>query len=156
MAKAKAKTKAKAKAKPTTKAKAKPARAAKRPAARPAEPQPGLRALRSAIYTVSDLDRAKAFYAAVLQRAPYFDQPFYVGFDVDGAELGLDPDTSRRQPGPGGAIAYWKVDDLYAAWELTLMNGAEPLEPPHNVGEGTDVALIADPFGNYVGLIQVA
>jgi len=119
-------------------------------------PQPGLRALRSAIYTVSDLPRAKAFYQAVLGREPYFDQPFYVGFEVDGAELGLDPDTSRRQPGPGGAVAYWKVHDLYAAWELTLMNGAEPLEPPHNVGEGTDVAVVADPFGNYIGLIQIA
>lgn len=118
--------------------------------------QPVLRSLRSVIYQVGDLSRAKTFYASVLGKQPYFDQPYYVGFDVDGLELGLDPDVSRRQPGPGGAIAYWKVDDLHASWEFSMMNGAEPLEPPHNVGKGTDVAIVSDPFGNYVGLIQIS
>ncbi len=155
-AKTKTKTKAKPKAKKAAAKPAKPAKTAARPKAPAAPPPTGLFAIRSVIYTVTDLPRAKAFYGAVLGREPYFDQPYYVGFDVAGQELGLDPDTSRRQPGPGGAVAYWKVHDLHTAWELTLMNGADPLEPPHNVGEGTDIALIADPFGNLVGLIQVA
>lgn len=117
---------------------------------------PVLRKLRSVIYQVTDLPRAKTFYAALLGREPYFDKPFYVGFDVDGQELGLHPDTSRIPPGPGGAIAYWRVDDLYTSWEHVLAHGAEPVEPPHNVGENTDVAIVADPFGNYIGLIQTA
>jgi predicted enzyme related to lactoylglutathione lyase len=120
----------------------------------PAKPSgPELRALRSVIYQVSNLPRAKAFYAAMLGRTPYFDQPFYVGFDVEGAELGLDPDVSNRGPGPGGAVAYWRVDDISASWEHAIASGGEPLEPPHDVG-GPKVAVVSDPSGNYVGLIQ--
>jgi predicted enzyme related to lactoylglutathione lyase len=117
---------------------------------------PVLRKLRSVIYTVGDLSKAKSFYSALLDRKPYFDQPFYVGFDIDGQELGLDPDTRNRKPGPGGAVGYWKVEDISASWEFAIANSAEPLEPPHAVGEGTSVAVVADPFGNYIGLIQIA
>ena len=118
-------------------------------------PDAPLLGLRTTIYAVPDLARARDWYAVLVGRAPYFDQPFYVGYEIDGAELGLDPDTSRRQPGPGGAIAYWKVDDLHSSWEFSMMNGADPLEPPHNVGKGTDVAIVSDPFGNLIGLIQI-
>ena len=154
---AKAKPRAKPKAKPKAKATAKKptakkAPAKKAPAKRPAGPV--LRAIRSVIYTVDDLARAKQFYATALGREPYFDQPFYVGFDVDGQELGLDPDVSTRKPGPGGALAFWRVDDLTATWNALTTSGGQPLEPPHNVGGSTAVAVIADPFGNYVGLIQ--
>lgn len=176
MAKSKTRTKSKPGAKSSAKAapprakpaaksaaRAKPAPAAAAtpvptpaPAPKPSPPSgPVLRGFRSVIYQVPDLPRAKAFYGALLGRAPYFDQPFYVGFDLDGIELGLDPDTSRIASGPGGAIAYWRVDDLHDTWEHSIGHGAEPIEPPHNVGEGTDVAIVADPFGNYVGLIQI-
>ena len=50
--------------------------------------------LRTGIYHVSDLQRAKAWYRELLGADPYFDEPFYVGFEVGGFELGLDPDTS--------------------------------------------------------------
>ena len=143
---------AKTKPKPKAKAKAKP-----KPQPKPkAAAGPVLRKLRSVIYQVTDLARAKQFYGALLGIAPYFDQEFYVGYEVAGSELGLHPDTSRIPPGPGGAIAYWKVDDLYSSWEHALSQGGEPVEPPHNVGEGTDVAIVADPFGTYIGLVQVA
>ena len=56
--------------------------------------------LRTAIYPVTDLDAAKRWYAEMLGQAPYFDQPFYVGFAVGGFELGLLPE--RRRPAPQG------------------------------------------------------
>ncbi|MDP3909203.1 MAG: hypothetical protein Q8Q14_02335 [Gemmatimonadales bacterium] len=34
---------------------------------------------------------------------PYFDEPFYVGFNVGGYELGLNPDIQGVPPGKGGA-----------------------------------------------------
>lgn len=54
--------------------------------------------LRTTIYPVTDLAKAKAWYSAVLGVKPYFDEPFYVGFNVGGFELGLDPDTSAQAP----------------------------------------------------------
>ena len=161
-----AKAKAKAKAKPATKAKpaAKPLSVAKaKPPtkAKPALPAvhrptgPVLRSVRSVIFQVDDLEKAKAFYSAALGRAPYFDQPFYVGYDVDGQELGLDPDSSKARPAAGGAVAYWKVDHIANSWDFMLSLGGRAISPPHSVGDDIQMATIADPFGNLVGLIQL-
>lgn len=117
---------------------------------------PILRSIRSVIYQVDDLARARAFYAAALDRKPYFDEPFYIGFDVDGQELGLHPDNSQLRPGPGGAVAYWRVDDIRATWDLLLALGAGAVAAPHDVGGGITTGILADPFGNLVGLIQGA
>jgi predicted enzyme related to lactoylglutathione lyase len=152
---AKAKPKAKAKAKTKTRPKAKK-RAAPTISIGHAALLPVLRSIRSVIYKVDDLAKAKAFYAAALARQPYFDEPFYAGFEVDGQELGLDPDVSTLKPGPGGAIAYWKVSDIHAVWNrLTTELGGRPIELPHNVGGEIETAIVADPFGNLVGLIQI-
>ena len=80
-----------------------------------------MRGLRTVIYRVDDLDRAKAWYAAAFEVEPYFDQPFYVGFQVDGYELGLDPDLSEGRPGPGGSVAYWGVEADVAAASARLI-----------------------------------
>ena len=37
--------------------------------------------LRTVIYPASDLAQAKAWWTALLGQEPYFDQPYYVGFD---------------------------------------------------------------------------
>lgn len=108
--------------------------------------------LRTALYPAPDLPRAKAWYASVLGRAPYFDEPFYVGFNVGGFELGLVPDapvaTSR-----GGSVAYWGVDDVAASYARLIELGATAHEAPTEVGGGIVVASVADPFGNMIGLI---
>ena len=48
--------------------------------------------LRTAIYHAPDLGKVKSWYSRILGFEPYFDRPFYVGFNVGGYELGLDPD----------------------------------------------------------------
>ncbi len=118
--------------------------------------RPVLRSIRSVIIQVDDLEKAKTFYSAALGRVPYYDQPHYVGYDVDGQELGLHPDVSKLTPGPGGAIAYWKVDDIAASWEHLLALGGGEIEAPHDVGGDIKTAIVSDPFGNLVGLIQIA
>jgi predicted enzyme related to lactoylglutathione lyase len=85
---------------------------------------PHFQGLRTAIYRAPDLDKAKEWYSRVLGIAPYFDQPFYVGFSVGGYELGLDPDASSTPAGPGGVIVYWGVSDASAALERLLSLGA--------------------------------
>lgn len=107
--------------------------------------------LRTVIYPVSDLSRAKAWYSAVLECTPYFDEPFYVGFSVGGFELGLDPDGL---PGGDGAVAYWGVSD--AAAEVRRLTHLQALvhEAIKDVGNGIKVASFKDPFGNLIGIIE--
>jgi predicted enzyme related to lactoylglutathione lyase len=107
--------------------------------------------LRTAIYPVTNLDAAKRWYAELLGRPPYFDQPFYVGFAVGGFELGLLPEG---QPGTGGPQPLWGVADIEADHARLIALGATEIEPVTEVGEGIKVAAVRDPFGNRFGLIQ--
>ena len=110
--------------------------------------------LRTVVYHVPDLDRAKAWYSSVLGIEPYFDQPFYVGFNVGGYELGLDPDPSAGSPGPGGTGAYWGVEDAEATHVRLLALGGREHGGVRDVGEGIRVATVEDPFGNLFGIIE--
>lgn len=110
--------------------------------------------LRTVIYPAPDLEKARAFYSELLGKAPYFDQPFYVGFNVGGFELGLDPDVSVRGTGDAGGLAYWGVEDVRAAFDRAVVLGARPQQEPREVGGDIWVATVIDPFGNSVGLIQ--
>lgn len=110
--------------------------------------------LRTVIYKVTDLARGKAWYAETFGIAPYFDEPYYVGFNVGGFELGLDPDVKKQKPGPGGDVAYWGVRDLNAVLERLVARGVSVPSPLRDVGEGILVATIEDPFGNRIGLIE--
>ena len=110
-----------------------------------------IKGLRTVIYPAPDLQAAKAWYERVLERAPYFDQPFYVGFTVGGFELGLVPDA---KPGITGAQALWGVPDADAAYTRLLELGAAPLEAVTDVGGGIRVAAVQDPFGNRFGIVE--
>jgi len=107
--------------------------------------------LRTAIYPAPDLAAAKQWYAQVLGQAPYFDEPFYVGFSVGGFELGLLPDA---QPGITGPQPLWGVSDMDATYRRLLSLGATELEPVTEVGGGITVAAVKDPFGNRLGIIH--
>jgi predicted enzyme related to lactoylglutathione lyase len=110
--------------------------------------------LRTASYHAPDLEKAKAWYESVLGIAPYFDEPFYVGFNVGGFELGLHPDPDPALTGLGGAVPYWGVADAAAAHDRLLSLGARPVSPLQDVGEGIKVAVLEDPFGNALGIIE--
>lgn len=111
-----------------------------------------IQGLRTVIYPVTDLIKAKAWYSQILGYGPYFDQPFYVGFSVGGFELGLLPDGGV--PGSQGAMAYWGVPDAAAAVAKLVEMQATIHEPLKDVGEGIKVAAVLDPFGNIFGIIE--
>ena len=110
-----------------------------------------IQGLRTVIYHVGDLSKAKTWYTQVLEQGPYFDQPFYVGYSVGGFELGLIPDGAA---GAGGTVAYWGVANAQAAVERLESLGAEVKEAVQDVGEGIKVATVTDPFGNIFGVIE--
>ena len=111
---------------------------------------PPLLGLRTIIYPAPDLAAATAWWTDFLGTAPYFDEPFYVGFDVAGFELGLLPDADPAD----GAQAYWGVDDVQAAVEAAVEDGAVVHTPPTDVGEGIVTALVRLPVGSLVGFIR--
>jgi predicted enzyme related to lactoylglutathione lyase len=108
--------------------------------------------LRTVIYPVSDLAQATEWYSTLLGQAPYFDQPFYVGFTVGGFELGLDPNAPAATD--GGPTAYWGVTDIDAAFARLRDLGASERSPIQDVGDGIRVAVLRDPFGNAIGIID--
>ena len=113
------------------------------------------KALMTAIYPAPDLAKAKAWYAEAFGVQPYFDEPFYVGFNVAGFELGLVPSEARtHQPGNSGVVAYWGVENANAAFARLRSLGAAEIDPVRDVGEGIQVAIVADPFGNAIGIIE--
>jgi predicted enzyme related to lactoylglutathione lyase len=109
--------------------------------------------LRTALYPAPDLARAKAWYTEAFEVAPYFDEPFYVGFNIGGFELGLVPDAPLSKP-TGGVVAMWGVDDVAAECARLHSLGATVHEEPKDVGGGITVASVLDPFGNVIGLIR--
>ena len=110
-----------------------------------------IQGLRTVVYPTPLLADATAWYRDVLGKPPYFEQPFYVGFEVGGFELGLVPDG---QPGTAGATAYWGTADANAELARLVGLGATVETPVTDVGEGIKVATVRDPFGNLFGIIE--
>jgi predicted enzyme related to lactoylglutathione lyase len=108
-----------------------------------------LQGLRTVIHPVADLDAAKAWWTALLGFGPYFDEPFYVGFEAAGYELGLLPDADPAD----GALTYWGVADAQAAVDTAVALGATVHSPAAAVGEGIVTASIRTPQGSIVGFI---
>jgi predicted enzyme related to lactoylglutathione lyase len=110
-----------------------------------------IQGLRTVIYPVTQLNEATDWYRRVLDKAPYFEQPFYVGFEVGGFELGLIPDGL---PGSTGATAYWGTPDAAAELARLTSLGATVESPLADVGDGIRVATVRDPYGNLFGIIE--
>ena len=108
--------------------------------------------LRTVIYPVKDLARAKTLYGQLLGVEPYADEPYYVGFRVGDQELGLDPNGHSQ--GLTGPLGYWEVDDIEKSLELLLAAGAEQQQATKDVGGGKLIASVKDVDGNVTGLVQ--
>jgi predicted enzyme related to lactoylglutathione lyase len=113
------------------------------------------KAIQTGIYVVDDMEKGKAWYSKVLGNDPYYDQEFYAGYRVgDKYELGLLPKESGFEPGAGGSITYWHVDNIEKSVGDILSKGATKHDAITDVGDGIKVASVKDPFGNIIGLIE--
>lgn len=111
--------------------------------------------LKTVIYHAPDIDVTKSWYTTVFGVKPYFDEPFYVGFDINGFELGLMPDSPSPSSPPSGAIVYWEVVSASDALSHLVANGATIRGNIEDVGGGIQVATVLDPFGNIFGIIEM-
>ena len=106
--------------------------------------------LRTVCYPTADLDASKAWFTALLGFGPYFDEPFYVGYEVAGYELSLSPTMDVAE----GPLTYWGVPDCDAALARLLAAGAVLHEPVTEVGGGIRVATVVEPAGSWFGIIE--
>ncbi|MDO0929069.1 glyoxalase [Streptomyces sp. TG1A-8] len=108
--------------------------------------------LQTIIYPVTDLERAKRLFSALLGVEPHVDEPYYVGFRTGGQDVGLDPNGHAR--GMTGPVPYWPVADVRRRLAALLEAGAELLQDAQDVGGGRLIASVKDADGNPVGLLQ--
>ncbi|MEY4743576.1 MAG: hypothetical protein RIR34_915 [Actinomycetota bacterium] len=106
--------------------------------------------LRTVIYPVSNLAESKAYWVKLLGIEPYFDQPFYVGFEVGGYELGLLPDANPED----GSTTYWGVANVQEAMAEAISLGAAEYVPATEVGDGITTGTVRLPDGSLVGFIE--
>ena len=109
--------------------------------------------LRTTAYMVGDLKKANAWYSTAFQTKPYFDEPFYVGFNIGGYELGLLPEQNPTTKKEDSVLSYWGVNNIEKEYKHFINAGATEHEKPTNVGGELMVASVKDPWGNIIGLI---
>ncbi len=109
--------------------------------------------LRTTIYKVGHLEQAAAWYAKAFETQPYFQESYYVGFNIGGYELGLQPEEIPTTDKPASVVTYWGVENIQASYERLISLGAIEHEKPFNVGGELMTATVKDPFGNLIGLI---
>ena len=105
--------------------------------------------IKTVLHPVTDLARAKPVYTALLGVEPMADSPYYVGYEAEGQQIGLVPNSDMTSP-----VAYWHVEDIEAKLAEVIAAGATLKEAPHDVAAGRLVASFTDPDGNVLGLIQ--
>ncbi len=109
--------------------------------------------LRTTIYKVSDLDKARKWYSDAFHAQPYFDEPFYVGFNIGGYELGLLPEEASSETKSDNVLSYWGVEKIEETYQRLLDLGATEYEKPTNVGGEIVVATVKYSWNNIIGII---
>jgi len=111
--------------------------------------------LRSVIYNVDDLQKAKEWYADILSTEPEIDQSSFVSFNIGNVKLGLNLVDHSSQGNDKGAVAYWAVTDINAEYKRLIEFGAVEQGGIRNMGGGLYLVTVKDPFGNTLGICTI-
>ncbi len=109
--------------------------------------------LQTVIYYAPDLEKAKAWYNQVLGLQPDISEASHAGFCVGGYELVLQSNHEGSESS-GSAIPCWGVDNISDALEHLTKQGATVIAPARDISSDAKVAVLKDPFGNTLGLIE--
>jgi len=105
--------------------------------------------VKTVVYPVKDIAKAKALFTVLLGVEPYADAPYYVGYKVGGQDIGLDPNGHKQ-----GMTPYYQVDDIKQSLQALLNAGATSVQDVTDVGGGKLIAVVKDADGNIIGLTQ--
>ncbi len=125
--------------------------------------QPTVRGFATLNFYAADMKAARDWYTDLFGVEPYFqrpdaDNPAYIEYRIGDYqhEFGIIDAryaSKAAQPGPGGAIALWHVDDIEAVLEKVKSMGATEYEPLTKREADFITASVVDPFGNVLGLM---
>ena len=76
--------------------------------------------IKTVLHPVSDLEKAKVVYTALIGAAPQTDGEYYVGYEAEGQQIGLVPGGGPQAM--TSPVAYWHVSDIEA--KLAEVTGA--------------------------------
>ena len=105
--------------------------------------------VRTIVYPVKDINKAKSVFRELLGVEPYADAPYYVGFKVGNQDIGLDPHGHKQ-----GMTVYYHVDNIKKSLQGLVETGAQVQQEVKDVGGGRLIAVVKDADGNVIGLLQ--
>lgn len=105
------------------------------------------------LYPVKDIDQAKVTFTSLFGVEPHVDSPYYVGYSIDGSEIGLVP--GGHDQGMTGPEAFYDVRDITDTLNALKAAGAVVVQEPRDVGAGLLVARARDTEGNIIGVKQL-
>lgn len=107
------------------------------------------------LYPVRDLAKTQELFTRLLGVAPTAESPYYVGYDIDGQQIGLVPGGHDSQA-MTGTTAFLHVADIKSSMQAVLDAGGTTQQEAHDVGGGRLVGAAIDAEGNVIGFIQDA
>ena len=108
--------------------------------------------IKTIMYPVTDLARARTLYSRLVGVEPYMDEPYYLDFNVQGKDVGLDPHGYDK--GMTGPVGFWHVDDIEESLQALLDAGAQAQQEVRDTGGSKSLASVKDADGNVIGLLQ--
>lgn len=116
----------------------------------------GLSAIGQIALSVTDIDRAIAFYRDTLGMKLLFQVPNLGFFDCGGVRLMLS--GSEKQAGTSATVIYFKVADIQQAFATIKGRNAATEGEPHLIARMPDhelwMAFFRDPDGNLLALMS--
>ncbi|MEK6705220.1 MAG: GNAT family N-acetyltransferase [Bdellovibrionota bacterium] len=101
---------------------------------------------------VSDIQRSKDWYEQVLDTPPSISMENFVEFRIGANAICLHPADAKSPLTSGGSVGYWRVTDFKVTLDLFISRGAQLYRGPLDIGDGTFICQVKDPFGNVIGL----
>lgn len=105
--------------------------------------------VKTIIYPVKDMARAKTQFRTLLGVEPYSDEPYYVGFKLGDQDIGLVPNSPEA-----GMTAFYHVSDIKQSLQSLQETGSQVLREISDVGGGRLVASLKDLDDNIIGLVE--
>jgi len=106
--------------------------------------------IKTIMYPVTDL--ARTLYSRLVGVEAYMNEPYYLGFNVQCKDVGLDPHGHDK--GLTGPVGCWHVDDIEESLQALLDAGAQAQQEVRDIGGSKSLASVKDADGNVIGLLQ--